>query len=252
MRQAFEDQVAVITGATGQIGRAAAACFLDGGATVVSCDISVAHGRLQPAADERSNHFEAHLDVTRQSACRELVDALVRRWGRLDVLVNGAGTLTVKPLLELTEADWDRSLAVNLKGTFFMCQAALPAMMERGAGSIVNVASISGKVGGVLAGADYSAAKAGVICLTKSLAKTGIARGVRVNSVAPGAVYSPMLERYYEDHAEAMAQYESGHPMGRFGRPAEVAAAIAFLASDRAAYINGTCLDVNGGSLMMG
>ena len=123
-------------------------------------------------------------------------------------------------------------------------------MIRQGSGCFVNFASISGKVGGVLAGADYCASKAAVICLTKSLAKTGAPHGIRANSVAPGAITSPMLDLYYRDHAGEMEGFEKNHPMGRFGRAEEVAAAVLFLASEQASYITGACIDINGGTLM--
>ena len=122
--------------------------------------------------------------------------------------------------------------------------------MKMKSGCFVNFASISGKVGGVLAGADYSASKAAVICLTKSLAKAGAPKGIRANSVAPGAITSPMLDQYNRDYAEQMKAFEKNHPFGRFGRATEVANAVVFLASDAASWISGACLDINGGSLM--
>ena len=191
------------------------------------------------------------LDVTSKESVREVLAALLRRYGRLDIVVNAAGVLNVAPFLEITEEDWDRSFAVNVKGMFLVCQEALRHMIAHGGGgAFVNFASISGKVGGVLAGADYSASKAAVICLTKSLAKVGAPHGIRANSVAPGAVYSPMLDQYYHDHAEEMKRFESGHPMGRFATAVEVANAVLFLASSEASFITGACLDVNGGTLM--
>jgi 3-oxoacyl-[acyl-carrier protein] reductase len=176
--------------------------------------------------------------------------ATVKNCGRVDVVVNAAGVLDIKPFLEISEEEWERTFAVNVKGMFFVCQEALKRMIEQKTGCFVNFASISGKVGGVLAGADYSASKAAVICLTKSLAKVGAPHGIRANSVAPGAVYSPMLDSYYQDHAEEMRGFEQNHPLGRFGRAEEVANTVLFLASDQASYITGSCLDINGGTLM--
>jgi 3-oxoacyl-[acyl-carrier protein] reductase len=193
---------------------------------------------------------EVTLDVTDRADVEALLQRLVDGYGGIDVVVNAAGVLDTRSFLEITETDWDRVFAVNAKGTFLVCQGALRRMIPRKSGCFVNIASVSGKVGGVLAGADYSASKAAVICLTKSLAKTGAPYGIRANSVAPGAVYSPMLDQYYVEHAEEMKSFESGHPFGRFGRPGEVAAAVAFLASAEASYINGACLDVNGGTVM--
>jgi NAD(P)-dependent dehydrogenase (short-subunit alcohol dehydrogenase family) len=245
----FADRIVLVTGGAGEIGREVARLFVHQGARVIAADLSF------PAADAAGltgavNPQEVRLDVTNRAAVELLIGNIVRRFGKLDVVINAAGILDTRPFLEITEDDWDRVFAVNVKGMFLVCQSALRLMIEQKNGCFVNLASVSGKVGGVLAGADYSASKAAVICLTKSLAKTGAPHGIRANSVAPGAVYSPMLDQYYVKHAEEMQRFEAGHPFGRFGRPAEIAAAAAFLASAEASYINGACLDVNGGTLM--
>jgi len=245
----FSGKTVLVTGAAGAIGREAAGLFARQGARVVAADLSF------PALPESgltgaANPEEVRLDVTDRAAVEALIEATVGRYGGVDVVVNAAGVLDTRPFLEITEGDWDRVFAVNAKGTFLVCQSALRRMIGQRGGCFVNIASVSGKVGGVLAGADYSSSKAAVICLTKSLAKAGAPHGIRANSVAPGAVYSPMLDQYYVDHAEEMRGFETGHPLGRFGRPGEVAAAVAFLASPEASYINGACLDVNGGTLM--
>ena len=244
----FVDKIVVLTGGGGEIGAHTAELFARAGAKVISTDLSFPSLRQQ--SDFDANPARIGLDVTDDHQIAEVVEAALGRWGRIDVVVNAAGILNVKPFLEITEQDWERTFAVNAKGMFLVCRRVLRKMIEQRGGCFVNVASISGKVGGVLAGADYSASKAAVICLTKSLAKTGAAYGIRANSVAPGAVYSPMLDLYYRDHAEQMRRFERNHPLGRFGRPEEVAEAVLFLASDRASYINGACLDINGGTLM--
>ena len=208
----FSGQIVFLTGAAGEIGAATAELFLQRGAKVISTDLTIQAG--SDRIDFDANPVKIGLDVTDR------------------------------------EEEWDRVFAVNAKGLFFVCQAALEQMMEQKGGCFVNLGSISGQVGGVLAGAEYSASKAAVICLTKSLAKVGAPYGIRANSVAPAAIYSPMLDQYYEDHAEEMKGFEANHPFGRFGKAVEVAEAVLFLASDAASYITGTCLDVNGGTRM--
>jgi 3-oxoacyl-[acyl-carrier protein] reductase len=244
----FDGKVVLLTGGGGEIGAQTAELFRHRGAKVVSTDL----GFSDPpgSADFDANPVRIALDVTNKSRVAEVVAAVVRSCGGIDVVVNAAGVLNIKPFLEISEAEWERTFAVNVKGMFFVCQESLQGMIERKRGCFVNFASISGKVGGVLAGADYSASKAAVICLTKSLAKVGAPHGIRANSVAPGAIYSPMLDTYYQDHGEAMAGFEKNHPLGRFGRAEEVGATVLFLASDQASYITGACVDINGGTLM--
>jgi 3-oxoacyl-[acyl-carrier protein] reductase len=244
----FSGRVILLTGGAGEIGAQTTELFLDRGAKVVSSDIGFSQN--PDTADFDANPVRIGLDVTDRRRVEEAVSAVVRNCGGIDVAVNAAGVLNIKPFLEISAEEWERSFAVNVKGMFFVCQAALRRMIERKRGCFVNFASISGKVGGVLAGADYSASKAAVICLTKSLAKVGAPYGIRANSVAPGAIYSPMLDTYYQDHAEAMKGYEKNHPLGRFGRPEEVAGTVLFLASEQASYITGACFDINGGTLM--
>jgi NAD(P)-dependent dehydrogenase (short-subunit alcohol dehydrogenase family) len=244
----FSGKVVLLTGGAGEIGARTEELFLRQGAKVVGTDIDFP--QMDDRVDFDANPVQLALDVTNKESVEELVSRTVNGCGRIDIVVNAAGILNLKPFLEISEQDWDRTFAVNVKGMFFVCQEALKQMIEQKSGCFVNFASISGKVGGVLAGADYSASKAAVICLTKSLAKVGAPHGIRANSVAPGAVYSPMLDLYYRDHAEEMKGFEQKHPLGRFGKADEVANTVLFLASDQASYITGACIDINGGTLM--
>jgi 3-oxoacyl-[acyl-carrier protein] reductase len=244
----FSDKVVFLTGGGGEIGARTAELFLRQGAKVVSTDVGFP--AAIDCADFAANPVQFALDVTDRQGVEATMAAVEHNCGRIDIVVNAAGVLTVKPLLEISEQEWERTFAVNVKGMFFVCQEALKRMIRQGSGCFVNFASISGKVGGVLAGADYSASKAAVICLTKSLAKVGAPHGIRANSVAPGATTSPMLDLYYRDHAEEMKGFEKNHPLGRFGRAEEVAGSVLFLASAQASYITGACLDINGGTLM--
>jgi 3-oxoacyl-[acyl-carrier protein] reductase len=250
--QAFLDfggKTVLLTGAAGEIGAEAADLFRQRGAKVIGTDSAFHQGNDHPI-DFNANPVKIGLDVSDRNQVTHVIDLVVEKMDGIDVVVNAAGILDTKPFLDISEEEWDKVFAVNVKGMFLVCQAALKHMMARKSGCFVNFASISGKVGGVLAGADYSASKAAVICLTKSLAKTGAPYGIRANSVAPGAIYSPMLDTYYQDHAEEMESFEANHPFGRFGKAVEVVNAVLFLASHEASYITGVCLDVNGGTLM--
>ena len=191
--QAFLDfggKTVLFTGAAGEIGAEAAELFLQRGAKVICTDFAFLQGDDHPV-DFDANPVKIGLDISDRNQVTHVVDLIVEKMGGIDVVVNAAGILDIKPFLDISEEEWDQVFAVNVKGMFLVCQAALKHMMGRKSGCFVNFASISGKVGGVLAGADYSASKAAVICLTKSLAKTGAPYGIRANSVAPGAIYSP-------------------------------------------------------------
>ena len=245
----FKNKVVLLTGATGHIGANTANLFIKRGAKVICTSRSYPTKAFQDI-DFNVNPVNIALDITKEEKVNQVIDLTIEKCGKLNVVVNTAGILNTKSILDLTEADWDKTLAVNVKGTYFICKAAMRHMIKQKSGCIINLASISGKVGGVLAGADYSASKAAVICLTKSLAKAGAPHGIRVNSIAPGAIYSPMLDQYYEDNADKMAGYEASHPMGKFGEATDVANSVLFLASEESSYITGTCLDINGGTLM--
>ena len=246
----FNGKVVFITGANCGIGAATVARFLERGARVMGADItypSVEPGKI----NFEENPIKIHLDVKNAKKVTEAINLVAEKYGRIDVAVNAAGILRLYPILEQKEEDWDEVMAVNVKGVLFVCQAVMKVMMRQKSGSIVNIGSTSGITGGALAGSDYSASKAAVICLTKSFAKAGVPYGIRVNSIAPGGINTPMSEIYYEKFPEAMKHYIDAHPMKRWGEPGEVASAIVFLASDEASYMTGTCMHVNGGSLMI-
>lgn len=237
-------RVALVTGAAGGIGRAVAAGLAEGGAMLALADLTP-----PPSPPDA---LAMAVDVTSRSAVREMIARTVGRFGRLDILVNVAGVVSTGSAASLPEAEWDRVLGVNLKGTFLCCQAAIPAMRANRHGRIVNIGSIVGKNGGnARAWLDpgeldragnvaYGVSKAGVHALTFFLAREVAADGITVNAVAPGPVASDMTTRF-------PAALQALIPVGRMGRAEEVAAAVAFLAGPSAAFITGEVLDVNGG-----
>ncbi|HWH20248.1 MAG TPA: SDR family NAD(P)-dependent oxidoreductase, partial [Solirubrobacterales bacterium] len=186
----------------------------------------------------------AFLDVADWAAFQELVADFAGRAGRLDILVNNAARSVARSFWEIEPDEWDDVMAVNLRGVVAGCRAAGALMREAGSGRIVNLTSLAGQQGGINGGAHYAASKAGIIVLTKIVAAELAGSGVTVNAVAPAAIEGPIFDAMPAGRREAIA---ASIPVGRAGRPEEVAATVAFLASDRAAFITGTTIDVNGG-----
>jgi len=175
------------------------------------------------------------------------VDQVIKVFGGVDILVNSAGICKRRRMLEIPEKEWDLVLAINLKGTFLCCRAALPSMIERGWGRIVNVASISGKIGGLMVGVHYAASKGGVLALTKGLAREVAPHGITVNAVCPALVDTDMSSLFTD---EELKRYIGTVPLRRLGKPEDVAQAVLYLCSEEASYITGEVLDINGGLLM--
>ena len=242
----LKEKVAIVTGAGQGIGRGIALRLAEFGANVVLLDIR--QNTIDEVAEEiRSKGVEAlplQVDVTRSERLRHMARQVMADFGQIDILVNNAGiTGRTVPMVELNEQDWDQVMDLNLKGVFLCCQAVLGYMIERRYGKIVNVASIAGKEGNPTL-VPYSVSKAGVICLTKALAKEVTDYQINVNCVSPAVIQTPILDGMASSTVDYMI---SKIPMGRVGKPEEVAAVVHFLASDDAGFVTGQCYDVSGG-----
>jgi 3-oxoacyl-[acyl-carrier protein] reductase len=199
-----------------------------------------------PAAQSLGEHTVAvQADVSRPAEVQRAVERAVEHFGRLDILVNNAGICPLTAFPDITEAEWDRVLAINLKGAFFCSQAAFPHIRQSGPrGRIVNISSVAGQSGGVLAPFHYAASKAGLIVLTKQLARLLTPERATANCVAPGTTATDLTAVWTEELRERM---RAAIPLGRLGQPQEIASVVAFLVSDQAAFITGATFDVNGG-----
>ena len=239
----LNERTALVTGAARGIGLAIARRLAAGGARVALLDLD--RGAVEAAA--RSVGGEAMpvvADVTRAAEVETAVAQVMGRWGRLDILVNNAGiTGRSFPIWELSDEDWRRVIDVDLTSVFFCCRAAVKAMLPRGSGRIINIASIAGKEGNPTL-VPYSSAKAGVIGLTKALAKEVATRGILVHAVAPAVISTELLKQMERSTVDLLI---AKIPMGRVGRPEEVAALVAWLASDECSFSTGAVHDLSGG-----
>jgi len=248
-RENLAGRTALVTGAGQGMGRAVAEALARRGARLAIND-SRAQAAETVAADLRRTGAEAiavAADVTEAAAVRAMVAQVVGQWGSLHILVNNAGVLRPTATADISEAEWDLVLGVNLKGTFLCSQAALAPMRAGGWGRIVNFSSTAGKSVSTLGGPHYTAAKAGILGFTRHLAREVARQGITVNAVCPGLIDTEMVRSTVGP--ERIAAYAGGFPIPRLGTPAEVAELVAFLCSERAAYITGASLDINGGDL---
>lgn len=251
------DKVVVVTGAASGIGRGVAEAAMREGGIVIGLDYD-AKGleKVKHATAENSGgDMEVMtVDVTVATTIVDVIDRVLERHGRIDVLVNAAGISTMARVVDLTEEEWDRTFDVNTKGVFLMTRSVLPSMMEHGSGNIVNIASAAGKRGSRLF-SHYSASKFAVIGFTQSVALEVGELGIRANSVCPGLIATPMQDREVAWEAKLRGiseqsirdRYFAAVPLGRLGTPADVAKVVVFLASDDAQYITGESVDVGGG-----
>ena len=265
----FSEKVVLVTGASSGIGRATAELFGRCGASVAvsylrneaganAAVAAISSNGSRFAADATSSAATAvatekaiaiQADVVRNEDIRRMVEEVEDRLGPIDILVNNAGSLVERlRTLELTEERWSEVMDLNATSAFFCAQAAIPKMLEKGGGAIINVTSIAARNGGAPGSIHYSSAKAAMLTMTKGLAKEFASQGIRVNAVSPGVIDTPYHETFTAP--EIWNNFSNVIPMGRVGRSDEVASVIAFLASDAASYLCGETIEINGGLLM--
>lgn len=242
----MEGKIALVTGASRGIGSAIAQKLAAAGATVI-VNYSGSEAKAQEVVDKikaaGGNAVAMKCDVSDFGACKELADAILKEFGRLDILVNNAGITKDGLIMKMTESDFDQVIAINLKGTFNMIQNFSRTFLKQRSGKIINISSVSGVMGNA-GQANYAASKAGIIGLTKSVARELASRHVCVNAIAPGFVETDMTDNMPQAAKDGMTQMI---PMGRLGAPEDIANAALFLASDAADYITGQVLCVDGG-----
>ncbi|MCF8042913.1 MAG: 3-oxoacyl-ACP reductase FabG [Desulfarculaceae bacterium] len=237
----LEGKRALVTGGAAGLGLAIATALAGEGAKVAVWDWQI------EVVPPNKFPITAKVDVSSGEMVSQAAAELLAQWGGLDILVNNAGICIPGTVRELTEGDWDRVMAVNLKGTFLCSKAFAPAMQEQGSGKIINLGSISGKNGGIAAGSAYSASKAGIMCFTMSLARELSPHGINVNAMAPGVIATDMSKGLSKGDYTA---YKTTIPLGRVGEAKEVAALALFLAGPDSDYLTGEIIDINGGMYM--
>lgn len=248
----LKDKVAIVTGARRGMGRTHALALAQAGAKVVVSDISEADCQsvVKEIEKEGGEALAVECDVTKKKDIDEMIQVALEKWGKIDILVNNAGIAQFKPFLELTEEEWDRTLDINLRGYFLCAQAAAREMAKQKAGAIVNIASVvMGQVGvGSPNIAHYCASKGGIVAMTEALAVELAPLNIRINTVSPGMIETPMIEpiKQGKETTEGMM---ARIPMKRAGKPEEISSVVVFLASDAASYMTGATVVADGGWL---
>ena len=252
VKLSVQGQVVLVTGAGRGIGKAIALAFARDGAKVAVNDINPSS--CEAVAEEiRSGGGEAaafHADVSNKLAVQSMLIDLEDRWGRVDVLINNAGVEPHKPIVQLDEWDWDRTLDVNLKGAFICSQSVGRMMIKQGGGVIVNIASIAGRAAGLRDRSAYVASKTGLIGFTKECAREFAAHQIRVNAVCPGVIVTEMTAHLRDNEAQ-LKKWLEDIPLGRLGEPDDVTGLVLFLCSDAARYITGQAINIDGGKVML-
>ena len=244
----LKGKVALVTGAASGIGRESALAFARAGAKVLCADVTVDAGEetVKMIKGMGGDAYFVKCDVSKDAEVKALIDAAVAHYGRIDCAHNNAGIEGVMaPCAECTEENWDRTIAINLKGVFLCCKYELPVMLKQGGGAIVNTSSVAGLVGfgGIPA---YTASKHGVAGLTKTIALDYAKENIRCNAVCPGVINTPMIQRFTGGDPAALAAFTATEPVGRLGEPSEIADAVVYLCSDEASFVTGIAMPVDG------
>lgn len=243
----LEGKLAIVTGAAQGLGLAIARGYLEAGASVVMADVRPDIGEVAAGLGAGERAVGRVLDVRDEAAIEACVEDAVGRYGPLYIMVNNAAVTVPSSIWDISAQEWDDVLAINLRSVFFGCRSAGRRMKPQRAGRIINLSSMAGQRGGIFAGAHYSAAKAGVLAVTKAFAQELADSGITVNAIAPAAIDGPITRAMPPEKSRALAR---GIPLGRLGDDREVAAAALYLASDGAGFVTGATLDINGGLLM--
>jgi NAD(P)-dependent dehydrogenase (short-subunit alcohol dehydrogenase family) len=248
MTELFQGKVALVTGGASGIGRATALAFAEKGAKVVVADLTVTEGEktVLMIKDAGGAAIFVQADVSKAQEVEAMIKKTLETYGRLDCAFNNAGVGNPGSTVDCTEAEWDQTLQINLKGVWLCMKYEIPQMLKQGSGSIVNTASAGGLIGtpGLAA---YTASKHGVVGVTKTAALEYVQQGIRVNAVCPGTVLTPLVKAGITAYPDLEKTLLSKHPMGRFGKPEEIAEAVLWLCSDAASYVTGIALSVDGG-----
>jgi NAD(P)-dependent dehydrogenase (short-subunit alcohol dehydrogenase family) len=246
----LKDKVALVTGFGSGLGRAVAVLFAEEGAAIIGTSTTDSKGRTTVALIENENGkvFFRSGDVSQSAQMKSLVNEGVKRFGGIDIVVNSAGVRTNGSITEITEEQWDRTLDVNLKGVFVVSRLAIPEMIKRGGGAIINIGARSG-IAGQAGRAAYCASKGGMITLTEAMAMDYAAQKIRVNCICPGPTRTPMVDT---STPERLEYYKSRVPIGRIGEPEDIARAALYLASDEGSMVTAAILPVDGGMRLTG
>lgn len=245
----LKDKTAIITGSADGIGKAIAIRFAKEGASVVICDINERLGKSVARLLNKKNQRAIFVkcDVSIQEEVNQVIKENLSHFKRIDILVNNAGIMNNYPIEKLKAGDWDRTMAINLRGAFLFSKAVIPYMRREKSGKIINISSLAGKTGGIMVGIDYSTSKGGILAFTKSLARELAPYNINVNAICPGTTKTGLIKKFTNKERNKLLRKI---PLGRLGKPADIASCALFLASDESSYITGATIDVNGGLLM--